>query len=179
MNETFAFVDIETTGLDPRVDKILEYGTIIVQEGAGLTNMLNIVVNPCTWPKLSPVVLDMHTKNGLIRDCNASTKFITDLDRDVSEFYAKFGKKLVLAGSGVGHFDFNFIKEQMPKTRECLQYYVNDVGVWRRGFKWLGYGGQLKKPKKKPHRALEDCKIHVEEWQEIKRVMASCFDIPF
>jgi len=110
------FCDIETTGLDPEEEIILEvYGRVFdldtLQSGPEfywLTsdyNFKNII---------DPYVLEMHTKNGLWKAVEAN-KVHTYLGEEMSVFLFEhmpeefIAKKVVLAGRSV-QFDLSFLK---------------------------------------------------------------------
>lgn len=68
------WVDIETTGLDPQKDHILEVAVVVTDDNAFEKASTSALVKPvgCSIadliPALHPRVVEMHTKNGLFTD---------------------------------------------------------------------------------------------------------------
>src|SRR5688500_18328663 len=162
-DERYIFwLDLETTGSD--LD-----GNVIIEIGAAITDMrLNVlegreyVINPGTAVfEMAPVVLDMHTKNGLIKDIYKSDDTIEKVDAEIAEWIRKFNGSdhMAFAGSGVTHFDRKFVKRDMPLTDKRLTHWALDVGVIRRTFELiLGIPGWPEDTK--THRAYDDVVFH-------------------
>jgi oligoribonuclease (3'-5' exoribonuclease) len=70
-------------------------------------------------------------------------------------------KSLILAGSGVSHFDNRFIKVQLPVSSKCLTFWSWDIGAVRRFLECAGVKG-VKNVKK--HRAMDDIEQHIQDW---------------
>jgi len=117
---------------------------------------------------------DMHTKNGLIKDCLASTTTIEDAEAEViamMEEWTTFDPgEFMLAGSGNAAFDRPVINQWMPTLASWLTYYPFDIGVDRRTTSILAGGDVINVPadsagfgEAKLHRAWNDVEAHVEE----------------
>jgi len=131
--------------------------------------------------KIAPVVLDMHTKNGLWHSVQERyTPGIAEVDERIANALAEISgdkngsREFVLGGSGVGHFDSRWIRKFMPRTAAHLTYYAIDVGVLRRFFRDI-CGVDVKSDPRglssgdaKTHRADEDAWAHFEEMRVFK-----------
>lgn len=183
--KVLAWVDIEGTGLDPQLDSILEIGLVI-------TDMkLNELARTGFLVKITPegvqrlrdgdeYVVNMHKTSGLLaalksEDDQAAT--IEAAQQRVIDFLSNGSLtegEYMLAGSGVLHYDLNFIKAQLPEVEPWFTYYALDMGVLRRGLGIL-MEDQYIVPKvlesyqdgAKAHRALDDALAHVEEARQV------------
>lgn len=135
-----AFLDTETTGLDPNEDALLEVALIITEDNLDTICSVNTVVSPVGGlerflEKMNPFVIEMHTKNGLLDDVRNSSirryegelaliKFMEDLcrRRDLKLEHLK----LPLCGNTIG-FDRNFLARHMPKFHSLFHYRSIDV----------------------------------------------------
>jgi oligoribonuclease (3'-5' exoribonuclease) len=100
----------------------------------------------------------------MTRTTTSSTTTLIVVERQIItliEPYLTDGK-ITLAGSGVGCFDMQVIRAQMPELAQRLNYYVIDVGVVRR---WLRDVCQVPVSDLGPvnHRALDDVQHHLAE----------------
>lgn len=164
------WIDLETTGLDEHEDAIVEVAAIVTnlalkeidryRQVAGLTGD--------AWSRLSKndFVRQMHRDNGLLEEMVDSQTSLRAIDANIVrilEMHRIERHGVMLAGSGVGHFDRRFIRWQMPKTEEYLAYPVMDIGVMRRFLTDLCH---IKVPpfnEGKTHRAIVDVECHLAE----------------
>jgi oligoribonuclease len=177
-----AWVDLETTGLDPEADPILEIGLIVTPARAPFDELAAYqgVIDPAdnfspVWHgRMNDVVRNMHTRNGLLADIYNGGFSMARVQAESIALLSQFGKPhdFMLAGSGVGHFDKRFIDAQMSRFASWLQYPVLDVGVLRRALVFAGrkdldsFGTTFKNgPGGKPHRGIDDVRDHLAEWR--------------
>lgn len=70
LKDKLLWIDVETTGLDPFKDSILEIGLVITNSKLETLDSMSQVVSieqvDRTW---DPVVIEMHSKSGLLLDC--------------------------------------------------------------------------------------------------------------
>lgn len=171
------WVDLETTGGN------VEDGHVLLEVGAILTdatpdlNVLdeyNVVLNNAMgsdeWANhADPVVVEMHTKNGLWAESDQSTRFPLEVDLAICSWLDDNGigtKHIGLGGSGVAHFDRRWIKACLPRFDRRLAYWALDVGVLRRLFMLAGRADLIAPSGDKalkPHRALDDARLHLDE----------------
>lgn len=170
------WLDLETTGSDPEKDKILEIGTVLTDYELNELDSYSAVISDQENLKLmDDYVRNMHTVNGLIKDIEAgSGTFLKDAEISIIKMMQDNGapsKLVVLAGSGVSHFDRFFIKRYMKDLNAYLKYFNIDVGVMRRVLTIIGRDDLIMKDFAKPHRALDDARLHLEEMRYIKKVL--------
>lgn len=177
------WIDLETTGTNEKLDEIVEVGFIVTDK-----NLVEIAsgsrvlqVSERGWRRLedNPVVYTMHTENKLVEDLRAFDGNLPDareFEIWLLETLSDLGvesHKVMLAGSGVGHFDRRFIKEHMPLLDTVLAYPVIDIGVIRRFYSELCGMEVSAINDGKTHRALDDIRCHLEEAKWFKNQFSS------
>ena len=163
------WMDLEMTGLDPAVDVIIEVATLvtddelnIVAEGPDL-----VVHQPDDKLRLmTPYVLDMHTKSGLLEAVRTSTVSLEDAGAKTLAFIKEHvpeAASVPLCGNSIGT-DRRFLAAYLPQIENWLHYRSVDVSsvkeLVRRWYPSVRAG----RPKKAGvHRALDDIRESVEE----------------
>lgn len=177
------WLDLETTGTDETADPILEIGVVLTTAEAPFAELArdSVVIGGGLAPdwrdRMVPVVVEMHTVNGLLEDVAESVIGATDAaQRVIDNVLAPHTRKhaVMLAGSGVGHFDRRFIAAQMPALDGWLQYPCLDVGVLRRAVRFAGRDDLIPREgdhSLKPHRALDDVLLHLDEWRHYATII--------
>ena len=175
---TLLWLDLETTGLDPFEDKILEIGIILTDhELKWITQASWVVgylhpderdfirkradVNDPHNP--NPFVADMHTKNNLwhevlgsLEDAKMVNKYIQNwLEENAPRTYDMSDKILPLhpAGSSV-HFDVEFLKFYMPEVVKYFHHRHYDVSSIKMYYETLE--GTYDSGPEDKHRVLDD-----------------------
>lgn len=161
--------DLETTGLNVSAGgTILEFGMILTDARLERLELEGSwVVRPDDWPEtpMPANVAAMHTRNGLLAAVDSDGLRLAEVDEYVAAMLDQHtvDGKIALAGSGVSHFDGRFIRALMPETAKRLTYWSYDVGVVRRFLRDL-CGVPIPDPSdEKPHRALDDIRLHLAE----------------
>lgn len=178
------WVDLETTGLSPRADDIVEWAHILTtaEPPYEVLDSFESVVRPDDgWAtRMVPRVVQMHSRSGLLGEIPNGISIET-LDAAVVARIGQHGRvgEFTLAGSGVSHFDHEFIKVHMPGVAAFLRYATLDVGVIRRALGFAGredleaagttYEGDSHDDK--PHRSMADITDHLAEWREYARLL--------
>lgn len=131
------WIDLETTGLDPRSGRILEVGLCPTTASLQRIGLLHSYIGPMPskeeiagWPE---PVRRMHV--GLVQDMMESE--LSTLE-ETDEFLEKFiilhmpdGKEqITLAGSSV-HFDKSWLEVHLPKTADLCNYRLADISAVR------------------------------------------------
>jgi oligoribonuclease len=182
LTDHLLWLDLETTGSDESHDSIIEVGCALSTHDLTVLGEFTAIVKPDAEGLgrmlQNPIVRAMHEKNGLLADVLEAT----DDDRPhrvvlrLLEWLDGLGVekgKVVLAGSGVGHFDRRFIARYMPQLHAVLRYWVIDIGVIRRAHEmWVG-PDPFNLNDGKTHRALDDVRCHVQEAQAFAALWTS------
>lgn len=158
------WVDLEMTGLDPEVDRILEVAAVATGwDLEPLATYQGIVKQD---PKLlqSRMVGEFWDKNAASRNAlqaqNLQGRPTKEIEDELLSFLATyFGDEVILAGNSI-HQDRKFIDREMPKLAKKLHYRMLDVSAWK-----VYFEGALGKKFAKPdlHRADSDIKGSIEE----------------
>ena len=185
----FIWLDIETTGLDPRLPgaRILECAVMLAADDrAGdlsVVDELTVQIRAtdedlkAAWAAMdlkdSTYVHNMHTKNGLLAECAVSEFTVEEVDQYLYAWVQEFtGQRkpygLILAGFSV-HFDRDWIRVHMPQFSSCLSHRVFDVSTLKAAARIAidGYDP----PKGNAHRALEDIRESLRSYADWRGVM--------
>ncbi len=177
-----AFLDIETAGTDEHRDPILEIGIVLTDLDFRTRAQASWLIHPTmsvaeTRDNAGVIVRRMHDENGLWEALRGDDVYRRDAadsviarwlhDRNGSEH-------ILIAGSGVGHFDRRFLKVQLPQVDRAFTYYPLDVGILRRA---CGFANRhdlvLEGTGGKTHRALEDAQFHLQEWLHYRAILGT------
>lgn len=187
-------LDLESNGVNDERDMyaaLLEVGFVLVdattpdlvEKGRG-----DAVVRPYgdraqldrMWAVMPDVVQRMHSENGLWEEATTNadmTPHAAELDTQLRDWLnAAVGPDatVMLAGSGVGHFDDRWMRTWLPLLRARLVYANLDSSSIRRALKLAGREGlvrQAKDVEAKPHRALADAVLHTDELRYYLRLL--------
>jgi len=164
-----AWMDLEMTGLDPEKNRIVEIATLVtdddlevIAEGPDLV----IFQPPEVLAGMDDVVLDMHSRSGLLEQIKSSTVDHDAAGAETLEFlkqHIKAARTVPLCGNSIGT-DRRFLARWMPAIEDFLHYRSVDVtSVKELGKRW--YPDQMSDaPRKKTsHRALDDIRESIEE----------------
>jgi oligoribonuclease len=157
----YLWIDLETTGLDPDNDRIIEVGWFLSSGFEKITDEQSVIITPdkIAWELMQQdlFVQTMHTNNGLIKDMDAfGTILVEDAEDQILEELQPYEDEvIVLAGASV-HFDRSFIRNWMPRLDRRLMHRHMDVSTLRMFFDDLGQHRLGEKERPTVHRALED-----------------------
>lgn len=156
-DELILWLDLETTGLDPYKNGIIEVGCIFTdpdfEEIATFQRICRPPEKRSIW---GSVAKKMHEKSGLFSEVEVTVNLIDELERDLIRFATKYQKdKIIIAGNSI-HFDRRFIIEQMPTFNEILHHRMIDVSGMREAMRF--FGGVKDLGTNPTHRTLEDCR---------------------
>jgi oligoribonuclease len=161
------WIDLEMTGLDPDHCVIVEIATIVteddltvVAEGPNLT----IHQPEEALAAMEPVVVEMHTKSGLIERIRQSDVTLAQASKETRDFIAEHTdpKTAPLCGNSVWK-DKQFLEKYMREVSDLLHYRIVDVSTLKELVRrW--YPPSLRAPRKREvHRALDDIRESIEE----------------
>ena len=132
------WLDLEMTGLDESVDRILEVAVIITDITLRPRARYHAVVQqpPSALTHMSSYVRDMHTRTGLL-DRLSTGKSEQQVEAELCALVdGAFGEaggkdvKVLLAGNTV-HMDRRFIRRYWPELERRLHYRIVDVSSWK------------------------------------------------
>jgi oligoribonuclease len=128
----FVWIDLEMTGLNPDVDRVLEIGVVVTgPDLRPLGEMTRVIHQPeHTMEKMSKVVQQMHTKNRLIEEVFSSTTTLREAERAALALVVEhcLPGEAFLCGNGV-HHDWRFLARHMPRLEQYLHYRQVDVST--------------------------------------------------
>lgn len=189
------FIDLETTGLDPRSCSVLELAAVALDDDLKEVGCFETLVRPVTdGGEMAPVVVEMHTKSGLLAQIFKGSDGKVDgpitwetLEGPPRRFEAEravlawldailppdtASKKPPLGGSSV-HFDRSFLKEHMPDLERRFAYRNVDVSTFLEcANRWspeLARAGIDPNGPKTPHRAMPDIRFSIDRLRAYKR----------
>lgn len=163
------WMDLEMTGLDHTRDVIVEIATLVtddelnvVAEGPDL-----VVHQPdAVLAAMDPVVVEMHTKSGLLDAIKASTLSLADAGAATLAFIREHVPEpasVPLCGNSIGT-DRRFLAAYLPEIETYLHYRSIDVSSIKELVKrWYPDINGSRPHKPGTHRALDDIRESVAE----------------
>ncbi len=168
MVDRLIWLDLEMTGLDPEIDRILEVAVVvtddqlnIIAEGPSL-----VIGQPIELlDAMQSIVVDMHTKTGLLNDVKQSELTEEEAEQQVLQFLSKHVKSGVspMCGNTIGQ-DRRFLTKYMSDLCNYFHYRNLDVtSVKILHDMWQKQAKSYMKPNDGQHRALFDVYQSIEE----------------
>jgi len=162
------WMDLEMTGLDAAKDRIVEIATLItddelqiVAEGPDLV----IHAPEETLALMEPVVLEMHTKSGLLDAIRSSTVSLEEAGAAPLAFLTEHvpARTVPLAGNSIGT-DRRFLAAYLPEVENYLHYRSVDVSTVKElARRWYPEPFAKMPRKQTSHRALDDIRESIAE----------------
>ena len=157
----YLFADLETTGLDPVEDRIIEVAWILTDEGYTVRTgpySRVVTIDQHTWDliKANQFIQGMHGPTGLLADLTGDTVRLEDIEQRILDDIAAGAspdEKVEIAGNSA-HFDLLFIQNHMPRLFERLHYRVHNIATLIEFFEASGIYHEVKNPRQ--HRASDD-----------------------
>lgn len=165
--DNLIWIDMEMTGLQPEVNRVLEVAAIITDKN------LNVLhEGPVVAIHQSDEILDgmdewnttTHTRSGLVRRCRESTVGEAEAARLFIETFRRFvpAGKSPMCGNTIGQ-DRRFMARWLPEMERWFHYRSIDVSTlkelarrWAPESVWVG-------TKSTKHQALSDINESIEE----------------
>jgi oligoribonuclease len=167
LSDRLVWLDMEMTGLDPvrcvpiEVAVIITDGELNEIEGASYEAVIHQPES--AFEGMAPIVVEMHTDNGLLDRVRNSTTSLDDVDTAIAALIAAHCEagKALLAGNTIGQ-DRMFIRRYFPATEATLHYRQVDVSSFKEMVRrW--YGGQALFAKNSSHTAMADIRTSIAE----------------
>lgn len=162
-------MDLEMTGLDPSTDHIVEIATIITDDELNIVaEGPDIVIHQPddVLARMAPIVVDMHTKSGLLTEIRTSTVTLEQAGAATLQFLkAHIGapKSVPLCGNSIGT-DRRFLAAYLPDIENYLHYRSVDVSSVKELVKrWYPQVDDGRPTKTGNHRALDDIRDSIHE----------------
>jgi oligoribonuclease len=162
-------MDLEMTGLDPRQHVIVEIATLLTDDNLQLIAEGPDLVVHATEEQLAgmaDVVVQMHTRSGLLDQIRASTVTLADAGAQTLAFLRQHittPRSVPLCGNSIGT-DRRFLAAQLPEVEEFLHYRSVDVSTLKELAKRWNPAILAGAPRKaEGHRALDDIRESVDE----------------
>ncbi len=169
MSETLLWVDVETTGLDPAWNELLEIAVAVSPLSDPFCHKhvysAQLQLGDHVEWRTDPVVQRMHTSNGLFDACKKnglrSTRVAEDLIGVIAEHTTP--GSTYLAGSSV-HFDRAFLARRFPFFVKAVSHRHYDVSAIKLFAQSLGMPVL---PKAEAHRAVADIDESVNHARQV------------
>lgn len=156
------WMDLEMTGLEPARHVIVEIATLVTDDDLNIIAEGPDLVVHQDEPALAlmdPVVVEMHTRSGLLEMIRASTISLEDAGTQTLAFIKEHvaeARKVPLCGNSIG-MDRRFLAAYLPDIEEYLHYRSVDVSTIKELAKrWYPALTTMRPRKVGAHRALDD-----------------------
>ncbi|OIW16269.1 hypothetical protein TanjilG_18984 [Lupinus angustifolius] len=167
------WIDLEMTGLNIEVDRILEIACIITDGNLAKTvegpDLVIHQTEECL-EKMGEWCQSHHEASGLTKKVLESTISEKEAEKQVIEFVKRYTGSYtpLLAGNSV-YVDFQFLKKYMPELASLFSHVVVDVSsVNALCMRWYPKDKKKAPAKEKRHRALDDIRESIEELRYYK-----------
>jgi len=160
------WMDLEMTGLEPRVDHILEVAVIVTDWDFTEYTTYEAIIHQsdAVIEGMSEFSRVQHGASGLTDAVRGSALSLAEAEemlvKLIDEQFAPTDK-VILAGNSI-HQDRRFIRKYWPKLEARLHYRMLDVSAWKVVFEGK-YRVKFTKPE--DHRALNDIRGSIQELQ--------------
>jgi oligoribonuclease len=164
-------MDMEMTGLDPEVDRVLEIAVVVTDSELNiLDESLDMVIHQpsAVLNSMNSWCKKQHGKSGLTKKCLESKISLSEAKREVLKMVRKYCEKKtgLLCGNSI-HADRKFLKKYFPRVDSYLNYRMIDVtSVKELAKRWYAKEAKVflsHKEEDVSHRALDDIKYSINE----------------
>lgn len=161
------------TGLDPEACVPLEVAVVVTDSELDEVASTEAVVHQpeSAFANMVPVVVEMHTKSGLLDRVRTSSTSLKEVDRELAELVSSQVKagEAVLAGNSI-HTDRAFVRRYFPALEALLHYRMIDVSsIKELARRW--YGEAALPPKQNAHTAMADIRESIGELRHYRRLL--------
>lgn len=169
----YAWIDLETTGLDAEKGQILEIACIVTDNKLNQEYSFDSVVrpNPRMPLEMDNFVKNMHTENGLLDELERADQNAYHVGVALANVLKSFNngnpKEILMCGNSIASLDIPFLRKHMPAVMDQLHYRTIDITAVRLGLELL-MDEKIPVQKRKGHRALDDVRECIQEFQEMR-----------
>ncbi len=163
------WMDLEMTGLDHTSDVIVEIATLITDDDLELVaEGPDLVIHqpPEVLAAMKEIVVDMHTRSGLLTAIAESTVSLADAGAQTLAFLQEHihdARTVPLCGNSIGT-DRRFLAAYLPDIEEFLHYRSVDVSTIKELAKRWNPEALKGQPRKgEGHRAMDDIRESLNE----------------
>jgi len=178
VNDRLVWIDCEMTGLDLRLDALIEVAVLVTDSNLQvLGDGLDLVIGApaAKLDGMNEVVSAMHAASGLTEAVRSATTTVAEAQQQVLEYIKKYvpePRTAPLAGNSIAT-DRGFIARDMPELDTHLHYRMVDVSsIKELCRRWYPRVYFAQPDKGMQHRALAD--IH-ESIQELRYYRGAVF----
>ena len=150
------------TGLEPARHVIVEIATLVTDDDLNILEEgpdLVVHQDEAALAEMDPVVVEMHTKSGLLDAIRSSTMSLEDAGAQTLQFikaHVTEARRVPLCGNSIG-MDRRFLAAYLPEIEEYLHYRSVDVSTVKELVRRWYPGLNNTRPRKAgAHRALDD-----------------------
>ncbi len=162
------WLDLETTGLDPDTDQILEVSVVITDNQIDELGEFSAVVghSPTVLEGMNEWCKEQHFRSGLTKEVLQSDITLTQAEDAIIRLIKACSTedRIILAGSSV-HFDKGFLKKHMPRLHRLLNYRIIDVSTFKETLA-IVFNYYLQTSPDAKHRAREDIRGSIQEFRQ-------------
>jgi oligoribonuclease len=169
-NNFLTWIDIETTGLDPNRDGIMEIGVVITSDDARLhvRNESSWVVRPSRdvpIGNIHPEVARMHSESGLWAESLSSRLSLTFIEPEIAQFIIDHTEDAPSPACGsTVWFDRSFLRVQAPSIDKAFSHRNLDVSSIKELVRRIAPDVYERLPQgEKKHRVLDDIYFSIAE----------------
>jgi oligoribonuclease len=162
-------MDLEMTGLEPDTDVIVEIATLITDDDLNIVaEGPDLVIHQSdeVLARMNQIVVDMHTKSGLLEAIKSSSITLEEAGAATLEFIRQHvpeARTIPLCGNSIGT-DRRFLAKYLPEIENYLHYRSVDVSTIKElARRWYPKLGSDRPNKGGTHRALDDIRASVNE----------------
>jgi oligoribonuclease len=171
LHGVLVWMDLEMTGLEPDTDVIVEIATLVTDDDLNIVaEGRDLVIHQpaAVLSIMKPIVVEMHTKSGLLDAITSSTITLEDAGAATLEFiklHVPEARTVPLCGNSIGT-DRRFLAKYLPEIENYLHYRSVDVSsVKELAKRWFPKSGIDRPNKGGMHRAMDDVRESVRELQ--------------
>jgi len=169
LHGVLVWMDLEMTGLEPETDVIVEIATLITDDDLNIiAEGPDLVIHQSdeVLARMNQIVVDMHTKSGLLEAIKTSTVTLEEAGAatlEIIRLHIPEARTIPLCGNSIGT-DRRFLAKYLPEIENYLHYRSVDVSTIKElARRWYPKLGSDRPNKGGTHRALDDIRASVNE----------------